>query len=386
MIHNKRLKTKRPKLIVMPGDGVGKEVVREAVRVLEWFAKHRGFDCDLQHEEFGAEYYQKTGKLMRDEARLDLLSADAVLFGAIGGTIDDFVVAHDVRLREGLLGVRRAMGLFANLRPVKVRATAAGASPLRPEISRNVDLLVLRELIGGIYFGEPRGVEDLPDGQRRGFNTEVYSTNEITRIGEMAFQLARGRRGHVTSIDKANVMESAKLWREEMSKLHASKHADVGLGHMYVDNCVMQMVLNPRQFDVLVASNIFGDILSDCAAGVVGSLGLAPSASLSEPDAEGHRRAFYEPVHGSAPDIAGKSIANPIAAILSFGMALEYSFDRLSDSRLLDRAVDAALGGARTADLREAGIPTVSTAGMADAIMAGLDRLADEPVTSPSEV
>jgi 3-isopropylmalate dehydrogenase len=371
------LRNRRQNLIVLPGDGIGPEVIRQAVRVVEWFAKHRGFDCDIRHEEFGAGAYHRTGTFLKDEVLADMLTADAVLFGAMGGAIDADVVPADIRRRYGLLRVRKEMGLFANLRPVKPFAALAGASSLRPEVTRGVDLVVVRELIGGIYFGEPRGVETLPDGQRRGFNTQTYTTSEIRRIGKAAFELARSRGRRVTSVDKANVLESSQLWREEMQALRDAEYPDIALNHLYVDNCSMQLIRAPRQFDVLVTDNIFGDILSDCAAMIAGSLGMLPSASLSAPGPDGRRRAFYEPVHGSAPDIAGQDKANPVAALLSFAMALDLSYDRKADATLLETAIASALGeGQRTADIVEPGGRALSTTGFGDAVIATLERLA----------
>jgi 3-isopropylmalate dehydrogenase len=366
---------RRPNVIVLPGDGIGPEVVRQAVRVLEWFAAHRGFDCEIRHEEFGADSYYRTGSFLKEEVFADMLTADAILFGAMGGSLEANPIPQDIRRRWGLLGVRRNMELFANLRPVRAIPALASASPLREDVARGVDLIVVRELIGGIYFGEPRGLERLPDGQRRGINTQTYTTSEIRRIGTVAFDLARTRRGRVTSVDKANVMESGALWREEMETLRAERYSDVELNHQYVDNCSMQLVRAPRQFDVLVTDNLFGDILSDCASMITGSLGMLPSASLSATGPDGRRRAFYEPVHGSAPDIAGQDKANPLAAILSFGMALELSFGRRDDARLLEQAVELAVSEKRTADLAEAGMPTVSTTGMGDAVLTALERM-----------
>jgi 3-isopropylmalate dehydrogenase len=365
----------RPNLIVLPGDGIGPEVIRQAVRVFEWFATRRGLDCDVRQEDFGAEAYHRTGSFLKEEVLADMLTADAVLFGAMGGALEANPIPHEIRRRFGLLRVRKEMELFANLRPVKASPALAAASPLREDVARGVDLLILRELIGGIYFGEPRGIEALPDGQRRGFDTQVYTTSEIKRIGKVAFELAGKRQRRVTSVDKSNVMKSGALWREEMDALHASEFPDIALNHMYVDNCSMQLIRNPRQFDVLVMDNLFGDILSDCASMITGSLGMLPSASLSAIGPDGRRRALYEPVHGSAPDIAGQGKANPLAAILSLGMALELSFDRADDARLLDRAIELALADKRTADLAEAGKETVSTAGMGDAVLAALHRL-----------
>ena len=365
----------RRNLIVLPGDGIGPEVIRQAMRVAEWFATRRGFDCDLRHEDFGAEAYHRTGSFLKEEVLTDMMTADGVLFGAMGGALEANPIPHEIRRRFGLLRVRKEMDLFANLRPIKACAALAGASPLREEIARDADLLILRELIGGIYFGEPRGIETLPDGQRRGYDTQVYTTSEIRRIGKVAFELAGKRKKRVTSVDKSNVMKSGALWREEMDALHASEFSDITLNHMYVDNCAMQLIRAPRQFDVLVTDNLFGDILSDCASMITGSLGMLPSASLSGIGADGRRRALYEPVHGSAPDIAGQNKANPLAAIQSFGMALALSYDRDDDARLLDRAIDLALTEKRTADLAENGKETVSTVGMGDAVLAALHRL-----------
>jgi 3-isopropylmalate dehydrogenase len=250
------------------------------------------------------------------------------------------------------------------------------ASSLKPEIIDGVDFIIVRELLGGIYFGEPRGIETLPDGQRRGFNTQVYTSSEIQRIGRVAFELARKRSGRVTSVDKANVMEAGALWRGEIVKLQESEFPDVKLDHMYADNASMQIVRSPRQFDVMVTDNLFGDILSDCAAMIAGSLGMLPSASLSAPGADGRRRGLYEPAHGSAPDIAGQNKANPLATILSLGMALEMSFDRKPDADLLESAVNGVLEKKiRTVDIAESGAKVVSTSGMGDAVLAELDSL-----------
>jgi 3-isopropylmalate dehydrogenase len=370
------ISNRRPNVIVLPGDGIGPEVIRQAVRVLEWFAKRRGFDCEIRQEEFGADAYYRTGTFLEEEVFADMLTADAILFGALGGSLDANPIPQDIRRRFGLLGVRKKMELFANLRPVRPVAALASSSPLREEVLRGVDLVVVRELIGGIYFGEPRGIELLPDGQRRAVDTQVYTTSEIRRIGEVAFELARTRDRRVTSVDKANVMQSGALWREEMAALQAEKFPDVKLDHLYVDNCAMQLVRAPRQFDVIVTDNLFGDIPSDSAAMISGSLGMLPSASMSPPDADGHRRAFYEPVHGSAPDIAGQGKANPLAAIRSFGMALELSFGRRRDAQLLEQAIELALAAKSTPDLAVPGKETVSTSGMGDAVLAALDRLA----------
>ncbi len=369
--------TQRPTLIVLPGDGIGPEVIGATLRIIDWFAKHRGFDCDLRIEQFGIQTYYDTGLFMRQGLMEDLMSADAVLFGALGSDVENRGVSAKVRREQGLLSIRKHMQVFANLRPVKALAPLAGASPLRPHITKGVDLIVVRELTGGMYFGEPRGVETLPDGERRGVNTHVYTSTEIRRIARVAFELARQRRNSVMSVDKANVMEAGVLWREEVSRLHAREFADVRLEHMYADNAAMQLVRNPRQFDVLLADNLFGDILSDEAAMITGSLGMLPSASLSEPDNGGRRRGFYEPVHGSAPDIAGQNKANPLGAVLSFAMALQLSFNRQGDARLLEDAVLATLSqNVRTADIAESHSRIVSTTQMTDAIIHELDRTA----------
>ena len=365
----------RPNLIVLPGDGIGPEVIRQAVRVVEWFAHRRGFDCDIRHEDFGAEAYRRTGTFLKEEVLADMMTTDAVLFGAMGGALEADPIPQEVRRRWGLLRVRKEMDLFANLRPVKSLPALAAASPLREEIARDVDLIILRELVGGIYFGEPRGIENLCDGQRRGFDTQVYTSSEIQRIGKVAFELAGKRKRHVTSVDKSNVMKSGALWRDEISALGAEQFSDIALHHMYVDNCAMQLIRAPCQFDILVMDNLFGDILSDCASMITGSLGMLPSASLSAVGPDGHRRALYEPVHGSAPDIAGQGKANPLAAMLSLGMALELSFDRREDAKLLEQAVELALNTKRTADLAEAGKETVSTVGVGDAVLAALHQL-----------
>jgi 3-isopropylmalate dehydrogenase len=366
----------RPTMLVLPGDGIGPEVVRQAVRVLEFFGNHRDFDCTVRHEEFGVAEWYRAGKFMRDDVREAVMTSDAVLMGAVGGDAEHRAILQDIRRNEGVPGLRRQMQVYANIRPVKVFAAMAGASSLRPEIIENVDLIVVRELTGGIYFGTPRGIETLPDGQRRGVNTHVYTTSEIRRIGRAAFDLARARAGHVTSVDKANVMEAGMLWREEIDRLHQEEFSDIKLDHLYVDNCAAQINRIPRRFDVIVTDNLFGDILSDAASTIVGSLGMLPSASLGDPDEFGHRRGLYEPVHGSAPDIAGAGKANPIATILSLAMALEMTYHRPDDARLIEQAVAAALAQRkRTADIAEAGAEIVSTAGMGDAVLEQLHRL-----------
>jgi 3-isopropylmalate dehydrogenase len=275
------------------------------------------------------------------------------------------------------LSLRSKYDLYANLRPIVANPALAESAPLKAEVLKGVDFVIIRELTSGIYFGEPRGIETLPDGQRRGFNTEQYTTNQIRRVARAAFELARTRKGRVCSVDKANVLEASVVWREEVIALHKEEFSDVELTHLYVDNAAMQIVREPRQFDVMVTGNIFGDILSDCAAMASGSLGMLPSASLGPVDRFGRRKALYEPVHGSAPDIAGKGIANPLGSILSVAMMLRLTLNRPEDADLLEKAVGIALAsGARTADIAEAGARKLSTAEMGDAVLSALDKVA----------
>jgi 3-isopropylmalate dehydrogenase len=362
--------------MVLAGDGIGREVTAEAVRVLEWFADRRGLAVKLRHELFGAEAYRATGHFIREEVFADLLHVDAVLFGAFGGTLEANPIPADIRRKFGLLRIRQAMGLFANVRPVKALPSLIQASPLKPHVCTGVDLVVVRELIGGIYFGEPRGISTLENGERRGVNTQVYTTSEIVRVAEFAFRLAQSRKGRVTSVDKSNVMESGVLWREEVKVLHA-RYPDVPLDHLYVDACAAELITRPKKFDVILTDNLFGDILSDAASAITGSLGMLPSASFGAEHRPGVRRAFYEPVHGSAPDIADQGIANPCGAILSVAMALEGTFGRYGDARLLERAVDATLQRVRTRDLADPALPVVSTSAFGDELIKTLGTLDD---------
>ena len=350
----------------------GPEVVAEARAVLDEVAPDLEYSeariggCAIDAE--GAPISERTVALAKE--------CGLVLLGAVGGPKWESL-PFDEQPERGLLRLRKEMELFANLRPAMVFDALAEASTLKTELVRGLDILILRELTGGIYFGEPRGIETLPDGSRRGVNTQVYTTAEIVRVGRVAFELARKRQNRVCSVEKANVMESGVLWRQEMGKLHDEEYADVELSHMYADNCAMQLVRDPKQFDVIVTDNLFGDVLSDCAAMLTGSLGMLPSASLGAVDESGRRKAIYEPVHGSAPDIAGKGMANPLATILSFAMMLRYSFDLADDAALIERAVDDLLGaGYRTADIMQPGAERTSTSGMGEAVVAGLEKLA----------
>jgi 3-isopropylmalate dehydrogenase len=364
------------RVLLLPGDGIGPEVMREVRRIMDWFARRQGVEFELEEDLVGGISYDRHGTPLPDAVMERAQAADAVLFGAVGGPKYD-ALPFDQKPERGLLRLRKELGLFANLRPAKVFDALADSSSLKPELVGGLDLMILRELTGGIYFGEPRGIETLPDGQRRGVNTQVYTTSEIVRVARVGFELARKRSNRVCSVEKANVMESGVLWREEVQKLHDAEYPDVELSHMYADNCAMQLVRAPKQFDVIVTDNLFGDLLSDCAAMLTGSLGMLPSASLGAPGPDGKRKALYEPVHGSAPDIAGKGIANPIAMLQSFSMMLRYSFDQDQAADLLDGAIAKVLaGGLRTADIMQPGKARVSTSTMGEAIVRELDKAA----------
>lgn len=341
------------RITLLPGDGVGREIVPEAVRVLETVAKRRGRRFEFREALVGGAAIDRVGVPLPDETLKAALEADAVLLGAVGGPKWE-ELDYAIRPERALLGLREQLGTFANLRPAVVFPMLADASPLKREIIDGIDILVVRELTGGIYFGNPRGVEPFEGGER-GINTEVYTTPEIERIARVAFGLARKRRRLVTSVDKANVLESTELWRKVVTRVHA-EFSDVELKHMYVDNCAMQLIRWPKQFDVIVTTNLFGDILSDEASMLTGSIGMLPSASL------GGRVGLYEPIHGSAPDIAGKDVANPLATILSAAMMLRHSFDLEDDAAAIERAVSRVLEqGYRTADIMQPGMTKTGT-------------------------
>ncbi|HQX27947.1 MAG TPA: 3-isopropylmalate dehydrogenase [Alphaproteobacteria bacterium] len=353
-------------LMLLPGDGIGPEVMVETRKIIEW-ANTRGADIKIKEGLVGGASYDAFGKPLSDETLKLCRECDAVLLGAVGGPKWNNV-DYAVRPEAGLLRLRKELDLFANLRPAIVFDALIDASTLKPEIVKGLDILIVRELTGGVYFGEPRGIEDLGNGERRGFNTQTYTSSEIKRVGRVAFELARKRRGKVTSCEKANVMESGKLWREEITALHA-EYKDVQLEHMYADNCAMQLLRNPSQFDVIVTDNLFGDILSDEAAMLTGSLGMLPSAALGAPGSPG----LYEPVHGSAPDIAGQGKANPLATILSFAMCLRYSLGQPALADAIEEAVRSVLDkGTRTSDIMAKGSREVSTSQMGDALIAEL--------------
>ena len=358
-------------VVVLPGDGIGLEVTAQARRVLEWASDQDGMALNLADRHYGNEAYRRSGEVLTDETLADVLAADAVLFGA-SGTNDNDDIPREVRKRGSLLRMRKEMDVFANLRPVRMPDALLDASPLVPERARGTDMIFVRELTSGLYFGQPKMIEDLPDGSQRGVDTQAYTTGEIARVADFAFELARGRSGKLHSVEKSNVMESGRLWRQVVTARHAD-HPDIELIHMLGDNCGMQLVKNPGQFDVILADNMFGDILSDVAGGVMGTLGMLPSASLSAPGPDGRRKAFFEPVHGSAPDIAGQGIANPLAAIQSAGMMLRLALDAPALADRVDRAIDTVLAaGTRTADIARPGTTPVTTAGMGDAILAAL--------------
>jgi len=364
------------KVLLLPGDGIGPEVTHQAARILEYFDKKRIASFDVKEGLVGGAAIDKDSTPVTDATMRIAMESDAVLLGAVGGPKWDSL-PFSQKPERGLLRLRKDMELFANLRPAFVFDALVGASTLKREVVEGLDMLIIRELTGGVYFGEPRGITNLPDGSRKGVNTQVYTTAEIVRVARIAFELARKRKRRLCSVEKANVMESGVLWREEVQKLHDSEFKDVELSHMYADNCAMQLVRNPKQFDVIVTDNLFGDILSDCAAMLTGSLGMLPSASLGAPDKSGIRKALYEPVHGSAPDIAGKNLANPLASILSLAMMLRYSFDLDAEAKLVERAVESTLGqGLRTGDIMQASMKRVATIEMGDAVLRELAKLA----------
>jgi 3-isopropylmalate dehydrogenase len=363
------------KVLVLPGDGIGPEIMAEVLRVVEFFDRRGIARFDVSEGLVGGSAYDASGVPLTEATLAEAMAADAVLFGSVGGPKWE-TLPFELQPERGLLRLRKEMDLFANLRPAVVFEALADASALKRELVAGLDLMIVRELTGGIYFGDPRGIETLPDGSRRGINTEVYTEAEIERVVRAGFDLARKRQHRLCEVDKANVMESGILWREVSRRVHAD-YPDVELSFMYADNCAMQLVRAPKQFDVIVTSNLFGDILSDCAAMLTGSLGMLPSASLGAADATGRRRALYEPVHGSAPDIAGKGVANPLACILSFAMMLRYSFDLADEADLVEGAVRRTLAaGVRTADIAQPDAPRAVTRAMGDAILGELEKAA----------
>lgn len=364
------------KILLTPGDGIGPEVIEDTRRVLGWFSQNRNISFETEDAPIGGIAYDTLGTPEPDSTIAKAKAVDAVLFGAVGGPKWDSL-PFDKKPERGLLRLRKDLGLFANLRPALCFDALKDASSLKPEIVAGLDILIVRELTGGVYFGEPKVITTLPDGQQRAVDTQVYTTSEIERIARVAFELARLRSNRVASAEKNNVMVTGVLWKQVVQRVHDKEFPDVQLTHVLADNCAMQLVRNPKQYDVIVTDNLFGDVLSDEAAQLTGSIGMLPSASLGAKDANGRQPALYEPIHGSAPDIAGKGIANPIACILSFAMALRYSFGRGDDAKLLEKAVERVLAeGYRTADIMQDGKTKLGTTEMTSAILKALDKLA----------
>ena len=366
------IKVKKRRILLLPGDGIGPEVIAEVRKIIEWLNKNRSLDFEIDEDLVGGAAYDKHGTPITDEVFYKALESQAVVLGAVGGPKWDSL-EFSKKPERALLKLRKELKLFANLRPAICFKQLVDASSLKPEIVSGLDIMIVRELTGGIYFGEPRGIKPINNGERKGINTHTYTTNEIERVGRVAFDLAKKRNNKVTSCEKSNVMEAGQLWKEEIQILHDNEYKDVELEHMLADNCAMQLLRNPKQFDVIVTDNLFGDMLSDQASMLTGSLGLLPSASLGAKNNEGEMRAMYEPIHGSAPDIAGKGIANPIATILSFAMALRYSLDLDKEAESLEKAVQSVLNdGLRTKDILSKGMKEISTSQMGDAIISKL--------------
>jgi len=362
----------KARIAVLPGDGIGPEIMPQALQVLEAIAKQFGHSFEFRHADVGGAAIDKTGRPLPADTLALAKDSDAILLGAVGGPKWEGL-SYDVRPERALLGLREQLGLYANLRPAKLYPMLADASTLKPEVIIGTDLLVVRELTGGIYFGKPKGIEKTADGER-GVNTEVYTTPEIVRIAKVAFEAARKRRKKVMSVDKANVLESSELWRRVVIGV-AKDYPDIELSHLYVDNCAMQLIRNPKQFDVLVTTNLFGDILSDEAAMLTGSIGMLPSASIGSGVGAGGPIGLYEPIHGSAPDIAGQDIANPIATIASAAMMLSYSFNLDQEAAAIERAIVRVLEqGYRTKDIQSASGKLVGTQEMGRLIRAELGK------------
>src|SRR6187431_3273800 len=365
------------KLLLLPGDGIGPEVMAEVKRLIDWLDAQGIAHFATEQGLVGGSAYDASKQSITDATMAQAMAADAVIFGAVGGPKWDSV-PYDARPEAGLLRLRKELALFANLRPAVCYPALAEASSLKREVVEGLDIMIVRELTGGVYFGEPKTITDLGNGQKRAIETQVYDTYEIERIGRVAFDLARKRRNKVTSMEKRNVMKSGVLWNEVMTQVHAREYKDVTLEHQLADSGGMMLVKAPKQFDVIVTDNLFGDMLSDIAAMLTGSLGMLASASLGDTDPKTKKRkALYEPVHGSAPDIAGKGIANPIAMIASFGMALRYSFGMGREADLIDKAIASVLqNGLRTGDIMSSGFKQVGTKEMGDAIIAEMAKLA----------
>ena len=366
------IKVKKRKILLLPGDGIGPEVIAEVKKIINWLNKYRSLDFEIDEDLVGGAAYDKHGTPITDEVFYKALESEAVILGAVGGPKWDNL-DFSKKPERALLKLRKELKLFANLRPAICFKQLVDASSLKPEIVSGLDIMIVRELTGGIYFGEPRGIKPIDNGERKGINTHTYTTSEIERVSRVAFDLAKKRNNKVTSCEKSNVMEAGQLWKEEVQAIHDKEFKEVELEHMLADNCAMQLLRNPKQFDVIVTDNLFGDILSDEAAMLTGSLGLLPSASLGLRDKKGKIRSLYEPVHGSAPDIEGKNIANPLASILSLSMAFRYSLDLDKEANIIESSVHKVLDkGLRTKDIMSKGMKEVSTSDMGDAIISNL--------------
>ena len=363
------------KLLILPGDGIGPEVMKEVLKIIEWMSKNISISFDYNERLVGGAAYDQEGEPISDSTMDEAMNADAILFGAVGGEKWDNVERHK-RPEAALLRLRKDMDLFANLRPAIVYDALAESSSLKKELVEGLDILILRELTSGVYFGQPRGIEKINDNESKAIDTQSYTSSEINRIAKVGFELARKRSNELTSVEKSNVMETGKFWRETVTKIHEENYKDVKLNHMYADNCAMQLVRYPKQFDLILTDNLFGDILSDCAAMLTGSLGMLPSASLGPINTYGRRNGMYEPVHGSAPDIANQNKANPLAMIMSFAMMLKYSFEMPKEGSLIEIAVQNVLSnGLRTLDIKNKNSTIISTSEMGNAVITELDKL-----------
>ena len=366
------IKVKKRKILLLPGDGIGVEVIAEVKKIIIWFNKKKSLDFETEEDLIGGASYEKHKKPITEEVFYKALESEIILLGSVGGPKWDNL-EFEKKPERALLKLRKELKLFANLRPAVCFEQLIKASSLKPEIISGLDIMIVRELTGGIYFGEPRGIKPIENGERKGINTHSYISSEIVRVARIALELAQKRNKKITSVDKSNVMEAGVLWREEVQKIKDEEFPNVDLNHMLADNCAMQLIKNPKQFDVVLTDNLFGDILSDEAGMLTGSLGLLPSASLGAKDKNGKMRSMYEPVHGSAPDIAGKNEANPIASILSFAMALKLSLDLEKEAENLEQAVQKTLDqGLRTKDILTPGKKEASTTQMGDAIISNL--------------
>ena len=369
------IKVKKRKFLLLPGDGIGPEVVGEVKKIIQWFNKNKSLDFEIDEDLAGGASYDKHGTPITDEVFYKALECEAIILGAVGGPKWDNL-EFSKKPERALLKLRKELKLFANLRPAICFKQLVDASTLKPEIVSGLDIMIVRELTGGIYFGEPRGIKPIDNGERKGINTHTYTTGEIQRVARVAFDLARKRENKVTSCEKSNVMEAGLLWREEVQELHDKEFKDVQLNHMLADNCAMQLLRNPKQFDVIVTDNLFGDMLSDQASMLTGSLGLLPSASLGAKNKDGKIRAMYEPIHGSAPDIAGQGIANPIATFLCMAMMFRHSLNQETIADKIENSVEKVIAlGLRTKDITNVGDKSVSTKEMSRAIIAEYKKL-----------